>query len=142
VVLVITGIFAVMAAVALRWLSWIRGGWLTVAGALTYPLYLLHQEIGYAIIARLHHRIPKWPLLVGLIAGMLVVAWLVHRLVERPLAPVVKRWLTDAVVQMRHREPIGSPTPPYPQRRMGPLHSNGRRVRGPATATTRVISSR
>jgi peptidoglycan/LPS O-acetylase OafA/YrhL len=96
-----------MAAVALGWLNWVRGGWLTLAGALTYPLYLLHQEIGAALIARLHSHLPKWPLLGGLVVTMLVVAWLVHRLVERPLAPLVKRWLSDAVTQMRHVERTG-----------------------------------
>jgi peptidoglycan/LPS O-acetylase OafA/YrhL len=97
VILVVTGIFAVMAAVALRWLTWVRGAWLTTAGALTYPLYLLHQEIGYALIVRLHHQVPKWPLFIGLVTAMLVVAWLVHRLVERPLAPRLKRALTAAM---------------------------------------------
>nr|WP_240948196.1 acyltransferase [Planosporangium mesophilum] len=97
VVLVVTGIFAVMAAISLGWLNWIRGGWLTIAGALTYPLYLLHQEIGYVVIVRLHDRVPKWPLLIGLLAAMLLAAWLVHRLVERPLAPRLKRALTAAM---------------------------------------------
>jgi peptidoglycan/LPS O-acetylase OafA/YrhL len=96
-VVVVTGIFAVMAAIALGWLNWVRGGWLTVAGALTYPLYLLHQEIGYVVIVRLHDRVPKWPLLIGLLAAMLLAAWLVHRLVERPLAPRLKRALTAAM---------------------------------------------
>jgi peptidoglycan/LPS O-acetylase OafA/YrhL len=97
VVLAITGIFVIMAAVALRRLNWVRGGWLTVAGTLTYSLYLLHQSIGYAVIARLHDRIPRWPLLVGLIMVMLMAAWLVHRFVERPLAPRLRRALTTGL---------------------------------------------
>jgi peptidoglycan/LPS O-acetylase OafA/YrhL len=101
IVAVITGIFAIMAAVALRWLNWIRGRWLIAAGALTYPLYLMHLRIGHAVLQRLHSHVPKWPLIIGLIAAMLVAAWLVHRFVERPLAPLVKRWLTDAMTQMR-----------------------------------------
>ncbi|NJC72735.1 acyltransferase [Planosporangium thailandense] len=108
VILVVTAAFAVMAAVALRKLSWIRGGWLTVAGSLTYPLYLLHQQIGWAVLARLHHHVPRWPLLIGLSAAMLAIAWLVHRIVERPLAPVLRRRLTDALAQIRGGdEPVG-----------------------------------
>jgi peptidoglycan/LPS O-acetylase OafA/YrhL len=57
----------------------------------------MHQMIGYAVIARLHDRVPRWPLLVGLITVMLVAAWLVHRFVERPLAPRMKRALTAAM---------------------------------------------
>lgn len=37
--------FALMAAVALGWLR-LDWKWLSVAGALTYPLYLIHQYIG------------------------------------------------------------------------------------------------
>ncbi len=38
--------FALVGAVALGWLSWLRGRWLVVLGATTYPLYLLHLELG------------------------------------------------------------------------------------------------
>lgn len=41
---------------------------------------------------------------------MLVVAWLVHRIVERPLAPALRRRLTDALAQTRRGggdEPVG-----------------------------------
>ncbi|MGC9668566.1 acyltransferase family protein [Planosporangium sp. 12N6] len=107
VVVVITVIYAVMAAVALGWLNWIRGRWLVVAGALTYPLYLLHQVIGYAVILHLHDRVPRWLLVAGLTAAMLVAAWLVHRVVERPLAPRLKRalvsGLSGAAVDQRPR---------------------------------------
>jgi peptidoglycan/LPS O-acetylase OafA/YrhL len=96
-VAIFTGIFVIMLAVALGWLDWVRGAWLTVAGALTYPLYLLHQVIGWWVIEQLHDRVAKWPLLIGLVAAMLVAAWLVHRLVERPLAPRLKRALTGAM---------------------------------------------
>jgi peptidoglycan/LPS O-acetylase OafA/YrhL len=97
--IVMTGIFAVMTAVALGWLNWVRGAWLTMAGALTYPLYLLHAFIGWTVIRSLHHRVPKWPLVIGLVAAMLVFAWLVHRLVERPVARRLKRVLTAAIAE-------------------------------------------
>jgi peptidoglycan/LPS O-acetylase OafA/YrhL len=106
VIVVITGIFAVMALVALGRLDWVRGRWLTIAGALTYPLYLLHGSIGYVLLARLHRHVSRWPLLIGLVAAMLVAAWLVHRFIERPLAPLVRRWLTDALAQVRRGEAI------------------------------------
>lgn len=76
-----------------RWA--LRGaGWITLCGALTYPVYLLHQNIGIVLISQ-----PAWagcPLLlraaaVTLAIGML--AWAVHAGVERPLAPRLRRWL-------------------------------------------------
>jgi peptidoglycan/LPS O-acetylase OafA/YrhL len=66
---------------------------LAVAGALTYPFYLLHQRIGYSLIRTGHERteLPVWLLLSAAVAIVLAAAWLVHRLVERPLAPRLRR---------------------------------------------------
>jgi peptidoglycan/LPS O-acetylase OafA/YrhL len=106
----LTAIFAVMLAVALGRLSRVRGAWLTTAGALTYPLYLVHQQIGRTVIAHLHDRVPRWPLVVGLTVVMLGAAWLVHLIVERPAAPRLRRALTRAVAQTcvdQHERPRG-----------------------------------
>ena len=47
------GFFAV-AAIALGWLSWANWRWLTVAGALTYPFYLVHEHLGWVVMRALH----------------------------------------------------------------------------------------
>ncbi|WP_432834822.1 acyltransferase family protein [Dactylosporangium sp. CA-092794] len=92
-VALVGGFFALVAAVALGWLSWARWRWLTVAGALTYPLYLMHQDIGIIFIYSMKGIIAPWPLLAITVLGMLVIAYLGHRLVERPFAPMFKRAL-------------------------------------------------
>jgi len=93
--------YAVMALVALGLLSRIQWKWLTWAGALTYPFYLLHENMGWTMIRLLHHRIPPWPL-VGLVtATMMVLAWLVHRLVERPVARLLKGGIRSAMDEYR-----------------------------------------
>jgi peptidoglycan/LPS O-acetylase OafA/YrhL len=97
VVAVLTLSFVVMLAVSLGRLTWIRGGWLTTAGALTYPLYLLHQQIGWAVIGHLHDRLPRWVVLIGVTGAMIGAAWLVHVVVERPAAPRLRAALTRAV---------------------------------------------
>ncbi|MFD7894362.1 acyltransferase family protein [Streptomyces sp. NPDC059743] len=84
----------VMAGVALGLADRIRWKWLTTAGALTYPLYLMHYAVGTAVIHYLRDRVDARLLVIGLIAGMLVLSWLVHRLVERPLAKFLKKGLT------------------------------------------------
>ncbi len=91
--IVVTLIFAVMAVVAVGRLSAIRWRWLTVAGALTYPLYLLHQYIGWTLIAALRDHLPRYGTLAVVTATMLLAAWLLHRLVERPLAGALRRRL-------------------------------------------------
>lgn len=109
--IVVTGIFAVVAAaVLLPKLATIRSRALTVAGALTYPLYLLHLEAGWLVIRLLHGRVPAWPLVLGLIMAMLGLAYLVHRWVERPLAAPMRRMLLRAVAELRHPpdEPAGA----------------------------------
>lgn len=68
---------------------------LAAAGALTYPFYLLHQRIGYTVLrgAREGTELPAWLLLSATVALLLGVAWLVHRFVERPLAPRLRSFV-------------------------------------------------
>lgn len=85
--------FAVMLAVGLgatRRLRW--KGWVPL-GALTYPLYLLHQQIGYLAFNSWAAGHPPWRVLALALVAAIVLAWLVHRLVERPLAPRLKKAL-------------------------------------------------
>lgn len=87
-VVVLGACFALVVAVALHWLSWLRGRWLVVLGATTYPLYLLHLDLGAPVLFRLRDLVPPVVLVCVVTAGMVGVAWLVHRYVERPVA----RW--------------------------------------------------
>ncbi|MFF1478345.1 acyltransferase family protein [Streptomyces sp. NPDC058301] len=93
VVVIMGACFALMGLVATGKLSWIQWRWLPYAGALTYPLYLLHEYIGWEIIGALSPQVKPVPLVSGVIALMLVAAWLVHRYVERPLGRRLKQGL-------------------------------------------------
>ncbi|MEV4515132.1 acyltransferase [Dactylosporangium sp. NPDC049525] len=97
--------YLLMAGVALGWMSRIRWRWLTTAGALTFPLYLLHDVIGFTAIRWLEDAVPHWPLMLGLLAVMLVVSWLVHRYFERPVSAWLKRLIRQGIVDMRDAEP-------------------------------------
>ncbi|MCX4748556.1 acyltransferase [Kitasatospora sp. NBC_01287] len=89
----VTLCFLLVLAAALGLLNRIRWRRLTVAGALTYPLYLLHQEIGTTGIHLLRRWLAPLPTLVVVVVGLLLLAWLVHRLVERPLSGAMKKRL-------------------------------------------------
>ncbi|GAA3676200.1 acyltransferase [Nonomuraea antimicrobica] len=91
---VVVLIFLVMTFVALRVTQWMARPWLVTAGALTYPLYLLHAHVGFILFARLEGTVNRYVLLVGMIVVMLGAAYLVYRFVERPLAPRLKRLLS------------------------------------------------
>jgi peptidoglycan/LPS O-acetylase OafA/YrhL len=55
-----------------------------MAGGLTYPLYLLHQHIGYVAINALAPRLGAWSAVLAAILLMLLLSWAVWRFVERP----------------------------------------------------------
>ncbi|MFJ3204972.1 acyltransferase family protein [Streptomyces sp. NPDC086989] len=98
--------FLVMLAVSMGAFNWMRWKWLTVAGALTYPVYLLHQELGWAMIRwGRDHGIAPFPLLAMCLAVILSLAWLVHRFVERPLSGVLKRLLDGARLTLPKTDP-------------------------------------
>ncbi|MFC4122540.1 acyltransferase family protein [Nonomuraea zeae] len=91
---VVVAAFLVMTLVALRATRVLARPWLVTAGALTYPLYLLHAHIGFVVFDRVGAVVDKYVLLAALILVMLGAAYLVHRFVERPLAPRIKRLLS------------------------------------------------
>jgi peptidoglycan/LPS O-acetylase OafA/YrhL len=78
--------FAVMLLIASKKTGVIaRRNWVAV-GALTYPLYLLHQNVGYIMLTASHGRVDPYIALIGIVAFMLIAAWMVHRFVERPFS--------------------------------------------------------
>ncbi|QNP70802.1 acyltransferase [Streptomyces roseirectus] len=95
-VLIFTVFLLVMVAIASGKLDWVRGKWLVTAGALTYPLYLMHYAAGTTVINRLRSEMDARVLILVVLAGFLVLSYGVHRWVERPLAGVVKRGLESA----------------------------------------------
>jgi peptidoglycan/LPS O-acetylase OafA/YrhL len=94
--LLLTSYFVVMAVIAMGWTSRIQWRWLTTAGLLTYPFYLLHEHIGWTLIHGTRDLAPPWVILVLVLLAMLFAAWLLHKLVEKPVAKWLKRHLDSA----------------------------------------------
>ncbi|MFG3115227.1 acyltransferase family protein [Streptomyces sp. NPDC048197] len=95
IIAVVTLGFVLVGAVALGALRWADWRWLTVAGALTYPFYLVHEHLGWVVVRALHRTlgVPSALTLVLTTGLMLLLAWVLHRWVERPLTPRLKRAL-------------------------------------------------
>jgi peptidoglycan/LPS O-acetylase OafA/YrhL len=112
--LLVTLSFGAMALLALGKLRWLRWRGLTVLGATTYPLYLLHDVIGQSAIHLLYPRLglPPAVLVTAVLAVLVLAAWLVHRLIERPLAPRLKRALSRP--PRERRVPTQAPPPVAP----------------------------
>ena len=69
-----------------------------VLGAISYPLYLVHQELGYLAL-----RAAEWqgaPILAAIIlCGVMIgIAWAIHQFAERPLRRSMAK-LLEPVVQ-------------------------------------------
>ncbi|GAB2994867.1 hypothetical protein GCM10023080_071520 [Streptomyces pseudoechinosporeus] len=96
IILVVTFGFIAVAAIALGWLNWAHWRWLTVAGALTYPFYLVHEHLGWVAIKAYHQtlNIPSYATFLLTIATMLLLAWLLNRLVEDRLGPRLRSALS------------------------------------------------
>jgi peptidoglycan/LPS O-acetylase OafA/YrhL len=93
VLVLVTLCFLAMAAVAWRRTGALRWGNFTLVGAITYPLYLLHQNLGYIAFNQLHGLVNVHLLFWGVIGAMVALSYAVHRCVERPLAKPAKAWL-------------------------------------------------
>ncbi|MGW7262415.1 acyltransferase family protein [Streptomyces sp. NPDC054842] len=98
IVLVVTLGYLAVAAIALGWLGWANWRWLTVAGALTYPFYLIHEHLGWVAVETYHRtlHLPSYATLPLTVVTMLVLAWLLNHFVEDRLAPRLRALLTTA----------------------------------------------
>ncbi|MFF3748043.1 acyltransferase family protein [Streptomyces kronopolitis] len=128
--LLIIAAFALLGAVALGVCDRIHWKWLTTAGALTYPLYLIHMSIGMTLIHHYRNTIPAPPLVASVTALMFATAWLIHHLIERPLGKWLRttlhRGLDDVrqhvTPRRRHARPTTPPTPTTPHTPQTPQH--------------------
>ncbi|MFF8258651.1 acyltransferase family protein [Streptomyces virginiae] len=100
--------FAVMAAIALGALDRVQWRWLPHAGAVTYPLYLIHMMAGLTAIHHFRGDLAPVPLAIGVTAAMVALAWLVHRLVERPLGRLLRDSLRRGVQDIRSGTPCAA----------------------------------
>jgi peptidoglycan/LPS O-acetylase OafA/YrhL len=85
-VALLTGCYGVLLLLTARGRRPGRLAWLAAAGSLTYPVYLLHHNMGYLVLRHLGGHIEKHVLLAAMLLALLVLAWLLHRYVERPLS--------------------------------------------------------
>ncbi|MFC4888378.1 acyltransferase family protein [Streptomyces beijiangensis] len=96
IIAIVTFGFVMVGAIALGHFHWANWRWLTVAGALTYPFYLVHEHLGWVVIGVLHRNlgIPAPATFALTVAGMLLLAWLLNRYVENLLTPRLRKALT------------------------------------------------
>ncbi|MFJ9693154.1 acyltransferase family protein [Kitasatospora sp. NPDC101183] len=109
----LTAFLALLLLATIGPLARVRWRWLMTAGALTYPFYLIHQSLGLPMAAELATHTPwlgPWARLALTTGSMLLLAWLIHRLVEKPLGRTLRHHLDRALA-------VGSPAAPAPRPR-------------------------
>ncbi|WP_158844805.1 acyltransferase family protein, partial [Streptomyces sp. NRRL WC-3742] len=102
----LTAFLALLLLATVGPLARIRWRWLMTAGALTYPFYLIHQSLGLPMAGELTAHAPwlgPWGRLALTTASMLLLAWIIHRVVEKPLGRTLRRHLDQALT--RHPKP-------------------------------------
>ncbi|WP_283136809.1 acyltransferase family protein [Rhizohabitans arisaemae] len=109
VILTITLIFVAIALIALGGLRRLRWRRLATLGALTYPLYLLHQTVAAVAIPPLRTWLGPWPTALVTTAIAILLSYLVWRFAERPLQRVMRPWLRKS---LEHLRGSGVPEPP------------------------------
>ena len=75
----------------------VRWSGLVLAGALTYPVYLLHEWWGWWLIHLFPAGVPAYVTLGSVLLVVLGVAALVHHGVERRAGPALRRWVAGAL---------------------------------------------
>ncbi|WP_165966785.1 acyltransferase [Actinomadura sp. 7K507] len=137
---VITGIYAVMILVATGRLSRLRWSGLTLLGALTYPLYVVHSQLALPLLGALYPGLGKWAALAVVVGASMLAAYAVHRLVERPGAAWMRTRLHASLEPMRTPPAQASTSVGHGDRgeRSGPRLNGGEpRDRTPADAAQR-----
>jgi peptidoglycan/LPS O-acetylase OafA/YrhL len=116
-VALVVGIILLMWAVADGRLTSLARPRYAVLGALTYPLYLLHNRVGASLINAIQPVVGnRWVVLAIATGTALSLAWLVHRFVERPLQPRLRAAVGRALTAPGRRRPIQARASRRPER--------------------------
>lgn len=100
---IVTLCFGALVCVAIRKTGLLgRRDW-AIAGAITYPLYLLHQNLGFMLFNLGYGKLNVHLLFWGTLALMMGLAWVVSRYVERPFCPRLRTGLLSALALLRLR---------------------------------------
>lgn len=107
--LVVFGIFA--GSILLRYVV-APSKTVLMLGGLTYPLYLLHQYIGYVSLNALAPHVGKNPAFFVVLAGVLFASFLIWRFIEAPIRKPLIRGLTSAIYRLAPASQHMRPTSP------------------------------
>jgi peptidoglycan/LPS O-acetylase OafA/YrhL len=95
VISIISVFFGLFILLAFNKLQVINKPFMLKLGVITYPLYLLHQNIGYEIFNLVGDTLPRWFTLITVIMLMIGISLLVHYKIEKVYGLKMKNLLTN-----------------------------------------------
>lgn len=95
IAIIITFFYTFMLLLSLEKLNFLNKKGFLFLGVLTYPLYLIHQFIGYIIFNNMNAIINKWVLLVLVIILMLFGSFIINKFFEKPLGKYIRKSLSE-----------------------------------------------
>lgn len=91
----IIGCYLLMAVIATKWLDNLNWNWLPIAGGLTYPLYLIHEVIGFILMRHLNVTNNGFILTLIIITLMLVASWIINHCFEQKICPPLRKFIEE-----------------------------------------------
>ncbi|QBE62763.1 acyltransferase family protein [Pseudoduganella lutea] len=107
----LTAFFAMFTAISLQKTGSLAKAKWPLLGALTYPLYLLHQTIGYIIFSKLHDALNEHLLFWGTVALSFGAAYVVT-LIEAPLIRTMRNGLSKILEPVAKLAGLGTKVSP------------------------------
>lgn len=74
-----------------------KASWAVSLGFITYPLYLIHQNIGYIIFKQLDTDNNKYCILLLVLLLCLVGSYLINKLIEKRFTPILRAYVNKAL---------------------------------------------
>ncbi len=98
---IICAYFVIMTLISLKRMGAIgKVNWVWL-GALTYPLYLIHQNLGFMIYNAVYTQFNPQVLFWLLVFGMIMLAYLIHIAIEKPLAKSMKNFFNKLTENLK-----------------------------------------
>ncbi|MBD2752298.1 acyltransferase family protein [Spirosoma validum] len=104
--ILVTLLFSLFLLIIFRKIDLHRYTGLVWLGTLTYPLYLLHHNIGFILYQRIGNTVDKYVLLIGITGFMIVLSYVLHMYIEKPLSQFLKRKLVTVFKHFDKTIPI------------------------------------
>lgn len=93
VIVIITIYYLLFILFSLQKLAFINIKSMMILGVITYPLYLIHQNIGYMLFNYFANSINKYMLLLMVISCLMIISYFIHIVIEKRIAESLKKLL-------------------------------------------------